>query len=147
MRHLLAIALALFAPAAFAESVVVEDAYARVARPGAPTGAIFMILRNTGDTPAKLIGAATMAAKRVELHTHIEKDGIMMMRPIEDGITIDAQGTHTLERGGDHVMLMGLTQSLKDGMIIELTLTFEALDDITTTVPVDNVRGQAGHGN
>ncbi len=146
-RLLAAAALSLLAPAAIAQDIVIEDPYARASRPGAPTGAIFMVIQNTGDTPDRLVGAASPVAKRVELHTHIEDNGIMRMREIEGGIEIPAGGTHVLQRGGDHVMLMGLTETLEDGLTVEVTLTFESAGDITATVPVDNARGQAGHGN
>ena len=146
-RLLTAAVLSLLAPAAIAQDIVIEAPYARASRPGAPTGAIFMVIQNTGDTADRLVGAASPVAKRVELHTHIEDNGIMRMREIEGGIQVPAGGSHVLQRGGDHVMLMGLTETLEDGMTIEVTLTFEAAGDISTTVPVDNARGQAGHGN
>ena len=75
---------------AFAEGLMVKDPYARSARPNAPTGAAFMMLQNDTDQDLKLIGVRSDVAKRVELHTHIDKgDGIMQMRQIEGGI---AQG-------------------------------------------------------
>ena len=145
MKNILTAALLLAGSAAFAGEITVDDSYARVARPGAPTGAIFMVIQNAGETADTLIGAASPVAKRVELHTHIEKDGVMMMRPIEGGIEIAADGSHTLQRGGDHVMLMGLTEKLEDGMTVELTLSFENAGDVVISVPVDSARGQANN--
>ena len=34
--------------------------------------------------------------------------GAMQMQPKADGFTVPAGGTHVLQPGGDHVMLMGL---------------------------------------
>ena len=147
MRHVLAATLIFLAPAALADSIVIEDAYARASRPGAPTGAIFMVIQNTGAEADRLIGASSDIAKKVELHTHIEENDVMKMRPIEGGIEIMAEGAHALERGGDHVMLLGLTEALEDGAEVELTLTFESAGDVTMMVPVDNMRGQGGHSN
>ena len=94
----------LMTSAAFAGGVMVKDAYARSARPNAPTGAAFMMLMNTTDTDIKLIGVRSDAAKRVELHTHIEKgEGVMQMTQIEGGIAILAGESHMMKRGGDHV--------------------------------------------
>jgi hypothetical protein len=45
-----------------------------------------------------------------------------------------------LERGGRHVMLMGLRGPLEQGKEIEITLTFENAEPLTVTVPVDNER-------
>ena len=42
------------------------------------------------------------------------------MLKVEDGIVIPAGLTHDLERGGDHIMLMGVTRALKDGDILLL---------------------------
>ena len=144
IRAVLSLCLCLLASAALAD-IVIEDAYLRVSRPGAPTGAMFMVIQNTGDSADTLIDVSSPVAAMVELHTHIEDDGIMRMRPIEAGIEIAAKGSHALQRGGDHVMLMGLTETLEDGMSVELTLTFESAGDIIATVTVDNARGQAGN--
>jgi copper(I)-binding protein len=43
-------------------------------------------------------------------------------------------------RGGDHIMLMGLTRAFKDGDMIHLTLTFEHAGVVDVDVPVDNAR-------
>ncbi len=147
MKYIIASLFILLSTAAWAEDIAIEDAYARVSRPGAPTGAIFMVIQNSGNADDILVAAASPIAKRVELHTHIMEDDVMRMRPIEGGIKVAAKGTHALERGGDHVMLMGLTELLEDGMRVELTLTFENAGEVVTMVPVDNLRGQSGHGN
>ncbi|WP_157374201.1 copper chaperone PCu(A)C [Salipiger sp. CCB-MM3] len=118
--------------------IIVEDAYARAAMPSAPTGAIFMTLRNDGPEDARLVSVESDAAAKTELHTHIAgEDGVMRMRPIEGGLVIPAGGSHALARGGDHVMLMGLTHPLDQGAQIGLTLGFESGEEIRIDVPVD----------
>jgi len=134
---------------AFAEGLMVKDPYARSARPNAPTGAAFMMLQNHTDQDLKLIGVRSDVAKRVELHTHIDKgDGIMQMRQIEGGIAIPAGESHMMKRGGDHVMLMGLNLSLVDGETITVTFEFENAKDMTVEIPIDSKRKpskDAGH--
>jgi copper(I)-binding protein len=49
----------------------------------------------------------------------------MMMRPVEGGIEIPAQGSVKLEPSGRHIMLIGLKSSLAIGDSIELRLDFE----------------------
>jgi copper(I)-binding protein len=139
LRNLLSAAsVALFTSTPlFAGDVMVMDAYARVASKVAKSGAAFMMLHNHADQDDRLIAAASDVAKRVELHTHIEEDGVMKMTKLEDGMIIPAGGMHALKRGGDHVMFMGLTRSLVHGDMIELTLTFEHAGDVNLTVPVD----------
>ena len=134
----------LMTSSAFADGFMVKDAYARSARPNAPTGAAFMMLMNTTDTDVKIIGVRSEVAKRVELHTHIDKgEGVMQMTQIEGGISIPAGESHMLKRGGDHVMLMGLNDSLVDGETITITFEFENAEDLTVGIPVDSARKPA----
>ena len=121
----------------FADNIMVMDAYARVASKVAKSGAAFMMIHNHSDQEDRLVAAASDVAKRVELHTHLEENGVMKMTKLEDGMIIPAGGMHALKRGGDHVMFMGLTRSLEHGGMIEVTLTFEHAGDVTMTVPID----------
>jgi copper(I)-binding protein len=137
---------ALMAFPALAGDISVMDPYARASGAMAKSGAVFMEIMNAGNSDDRLVAAHTDAAKVVELHTHIEDDnGVMLMREIEGGIALPAGQSHALARGGDHVMLMGLTGTLEQGDMIKLTLTFEKSGDMTIDVPVDNERKGAGH--
>ncbi|MFK7744886.1 MAG: copper chaperone PCu(A)C [Roseobacter sp.] len=147
-----AFAVVLTIPTFSYADIVVSDPYARASRPGAPTGAAFMVIKNTGAEPDRLLSASSDVAKRVELHTHIDQgDGVMKMVELEEGISLPAGGSHSMVRGGDHVMFMGLTQSLEQGGDVSVTLTFEQAGDVVITIPVDNERmpehGSMGHGH
>lgn len=133
-----AAALALASPT-FAEPIIsISDAYARSAMATAKTGAVFMMVENTGDEADQLIDVRSDKAKKVELHTHSENaDGVMRMLHVPEGFLVAAGGAHQLQRGGDHVMFMGLTGPWKQGDMIALTLVFEKSGDITVEVPVD----------
>ena len=151
-RSILAACITLLPVVGVASEITVTDPYARVSRPGAPTGAAFMTITNTSDRADRLISASSDAAKRVELHTHIEVgDGVMKMTELEDGIELPAGGSHGLIRGGDHVMLMGIKNPLEQGDEISVTLTFERAGEIQISIPVDNERqpdhGAMGHGH
>ena len=61
----------------------------------------------------------------------------MRMRHVEDGFDIPAGETYALERGGDHVMFMGLTRPMLDGEIVEVILVFEKAGEVTAEIPVD----------
>lgn len=144
---LLATCLAL--PVAAAD-IMVMDPYARASSPAAKAGAAFMTLHNTGTTDDRLIAAETDAASRVELHTHVEiGDGIMQMTEIDGGILLPAGEMHKMVRGGDHVMLMGLTGPLEQDTEIDVTLIFEQAGAVVVTIPVDNARPPASgaHGD
>ncbi len=135
-----------FAIPAFAGSMImVEDAYARAAGMNAVAGAAFMQLMNHGDEDDRLIAVRSEASKRVELHTHIKGDGgVMRMVEVEEGFALPAGGTHMLQRGGDHVMFMGLNQPWHQGDTVSVTLVFEKAGEMAVEIPVDLQRMPAG---
>ncbi len=106
------------------------------------------MVRNEGAETDRLIGARTEYAAMAEVHTHIESDnGIMQMRPIEGGLEIVAKGEHQLKRGGDHIMIMGLSKRLEQGDMLSLTLVFQNAGEIDLDVVVDNEREQGIHSH
>ena len=103
--------------------IMVQDAYARSTNP--KVAAAFMELINHTGTDDRLIAAQSDIAKRVELHTHKETDGIMKMIHVTEGFALPAGANTALERGGKHIMFMGLAEPLTQGDEISVTLTFE----------------------
>ncbi|WP_049645616.1 copper chaperone PCu(A)C [Candidatus Rhodobacter oscarellae] len=144
MLRFLPLCLALIAHPALAD-VAIHDAYARVAHPKAKAGAVFLQLENSGDAADRLLAVESPAAMRVELHTHSMVDGAMLMREVEGGFEIPAGGAHALERGGDHIMFMGLTAPWKQGEMIPVTLRFESGQVIETEIEVDLERKPDAH--
>lgn len=127
--------------------IMVKDPYVRSSTPSSPTGAAFMVLMNTGEEDDRLVAAASDVAGRVELHTHTQDaNGVMRMSEIEGGIVLSAGGKAVLERGGMHVMFMGLSAPLEQGSEIDLTLIFEKAGEVALKVPVDHER-RPDHGN
>ncbi|WP_375569544.1 copper chaperone PCu(A)C [Seohaeicola saemankumensis] len=146
---LAASAAAFLAVPAFAAGIEVHDAYARSASEMAVTGGAFMIIHNLGGEEDRLIAASSDAAEKVELHTHKEDaNGVMRMIHVEEGFELPADGQIVMERGGHHVMFLGLKEPMKQGDMIDLTLTFEKAGDVAVQVEVDLERmPQAGaHG-
>lgn len=140
---LTACALVFSAGMSFAQDIQIEHQYARVSSPIAKSGASFMHIMNMGTEDDRLVSVTTDIATNPELHTHIMEDGVAKMREVEGGFVIPAGEAIMLERGGLHIMLMGLTQSLEQDQTVTLTLVFEKAGEITIDVPVDNER----HGN
>lgn len=145
-----ALALLLAAPALaqeHPEEMHIHDVYARSNGSVGGSGAVFFMVHNNTATDDRLIAAASDVAEKVELHTHVEDaNGVMQMVQIEGGISLPSGEMHELARGGDHVMLMGLTRALNDGDIIALTLTFENAGEVQIEATVDNARkpGEGG---
>lgn len=126
--------------------ILVEDGYARAAGAAAKTGAAFMAITNNNDAPDRLIDARSDAAKRVELHTHVMKDGVAKMVHLEDGIPLPPGETVLLQRGGLHVMFMGLNGPFAPDTQVAATLVFENAGGIDVVIPVDLER-MPRHGN
>jgi copper(I)-binding protein len=122
---LLAATAALPPPLLAAEAeLTVSDHYVRMVPPGTPTSGAFMTIKNSGNTDRKLLKVESPVAKTVELHTHINDNGMMKMRPVKE-IDIKAHGQAELKPGSYHVMLIDLKQALKEGETVPLTLTFD----------------------
>lgn len=138
LKSLLAASAASFiSSAVLAGEIMIQDPYARVSSKSAKSGAAFMNIHNHSSENDVLIAVTSNVAKKVELHTHKEIDGVMKMIKLEDGIIVPGLGHHALMRGGDHVMFMGLTKSLQHGDKIPVTLIFERSGSIKLTIPVD----------
>ena len=102
---------------------------------GGGNGGAFMLLKNSGTTPDKLIRAASEVAETVEIHQTVMEGDVMRMSPVEF-IEIPAGGEVELKPGSYHVMLIGLKQDLKAGDTINITLTFENAGETTVKVEV-----------
>ncbi len=126
---------------ALAGDVSINDAYAITSGPSAMSGGIFMEIDNSGAADDQLIAAKTDVSKMTQLHTHIiDSNGVAQMREVDGGFTVPAHGAAILKRGGDHIMLMGLTKPLAQGDIVHLTLSFEHAGEVSIDVPVDLTR-------
>jgi copper(I)-binding protein len=131
------VALFTIAPA-FAQDITIVDAYARSASPMAKTGAAFLVIENHTDQDDRLLDVASPTAKKVQLHTHVDNgQGVMSMKHVEEGFALPEGGAITMQRGGEHVMFMGLTGPFEQGATIPLTLTFEKAGELEIDVPVD----------
>lgn len=141
-RLMATVAVAFVATAALAEDTIqIEDAYARSSGPTAKAGAAFMMIVNQGAEDDRLIGATSDIAARVELHTHqVDENGVAKMIHLQDGFVIPAGEPHLMQRGGDHVMFMGLKRPFEQGAKIPVTLTFEQAGDVTVEIIVDQER-------
>ncbi|MBK1653742.1 MULTISPECIES: copper chaperone PCu(A)C [Allochromatium] len=125
-----------------AAGLEVGDPYVRAVPPGQPNSAAFMTLHNTGSEDRALIGAESPAAETVELHTHVEEDGMMRMRRIER-IAVNAGETTTLAPGGLHIMLIGLKSELTPGQTVELTLIQDDGERLAIQAPVRRIEAMS----
>jgi len=103
----------------WASEVKVQNAWARATAPGQAVAGVFMDL--SAERPMSVVGGASPAAERVELHTMSMQEGVMVMRRVPE-IRLPAGQTVQLKPGGLHVMLIGLKGPLQEGQTVPLTL-------------------------
>jgi hypothetical protein len=104
-----------------------------------------MTLRNTGREADRLVSASSPIARTVELHTHIRDGEVMRMRQVAD-IAIPAGETVRLRPGGLHVMLIGLTEPLRQGAEVPVTLRFARAGEVTVQLEIQ-AAGARGHSH
>lgn len=143
------------APAVQHGTLEISNAYLRATPPRAPVAGGYLTLTNTGSEPDRLISLTAPVSDEASIHEMAETDGVMTMRPLDNGLPIGAGETVVLEPGGLHLMLMGLKAQLVEGGTVDLTLTFEKAGTITLPFEIRAIsaRGQAdgdcehaGHG-
>ncbi len=127
-------------------AISIQAPYVRLPPPGIRTTAGFMCIRNAGADDRLLLKAESPAAGVVELHNHIDENGVMKMRPVP-GIAIRAHGQTELKPGGYHLMLMELKAALKEGGEVPITLHFDDGSRLTVLAPVRRPGAEApAHG-
>ena len=104
--------------------VEIENPWSRATAPGAKVAAGYMVLRNKGPSPDRLLGATTPAARKVETHVTMRDGDIMRMREV-NGYEIPAGGTFELKPGGPHLMFVDVRQPFREGESVPVTLRFE----------------------
>ena len=129
-----------------AGQIMISDAYARSSGPLAKAAAAYMRIMNHSDRSDRLIGVRSQIAKKTELHMHLKDDnGVMKMVRIDQGIKIGPMKEHSLVRGGQHIMFMGLKEPFETGKIIPLTLLFEKAGEVGIEIVVDQDRKEKKH--
>lgn len=132
------------ASAALAQPAQLEinNAWARATPGKSENGAAYLTIQS--PTADRLVSASSPVAKKAELHTMSMQGMVMKMRPIAE-LDIPAGQPVALKPGGEHIMLMGLSQPLHEGQSFPLTLDFEKAGPRTVTVTVEKA-GAKGPG-
>ncbi|MGY8661795.1 copper chaperone PCu(A)C [Bradyrhizobium sp. UFLA05-109] len=129
-----------------AGDLVVTQAWSRATPKGAKTGGGYLSIENKGSAPDRLIGGSADVAGSVQIHEMSTEGGVMKMRPVENGLTIEPGKTVKLAPGGYHLMMMDLKQQLKRGDKVPVTLEFEKAGKVTISLDVEGVGAQGPVG-
>ena len=122
-------------PLAPPKDVRVERPWVRAAPPGAGMLAGYMVVRNAGKAPVRLVSAQSPDFGAVELHRTAVVNGISTMRPAGE-LTIAPGVSLNIETGGLHLMLMQPKRELKAGDSVRLRLHFGDGTALTVDAPV-----------
>lgn len=127
-----------------AGDIAIDRPWTRAVGASAPTAAGYMVLRNGGTVPDRLVSAATPMATAIEMHQMSMTDGIMRMRPLPDGIELPPGQSVRLEPGGLHLMLIGPMGGLARGTRVPVRLRFERAGQVAVELIVEAAGARAG---
>ena len=133
---LAALALAACSQGSMEEGLAVEDAWVRPSPMAQGNGAGYMVITNNTGQDDALLGAGADFAESVEIHETVAMEDDMMAMHHVERIDIPAGESVSLEPGGYHVMLIGVTETLREGDTVTLTLNFENAGEMTIEAPV-----------
>ena len=129
----LALTLAVATAAQAAAPLAVSGAWSRPAVAGT-NGVGYLIVTNHGKADT-LVKVESPLAARIEMHSSSMAGGVMSMK-MQDRLAVPAGGKLAFGPGGYHLMLIGLTKTLKAGDQVPATLTFASGATVKTTLAV-----------
>ena len=125
-----------------AGDLVITQAWSRATPGGAKVAGGYLTIENKGATADRLIGGSGDVAGRIEVHEMATSNGVMTMRALDKGLTIEPGKTVTLAPGGIHLMMFDLKSPLKQGDKVPVTLEFEKAGKVTLSFDVQGVGAQ-----
>ena len=128
--------------AAFAAQaqVQIEKPWARATAPGASVAGGYMVIRNQGIAGDRLVGVSSPASAKVEMHVHINDNGVMKMREVR-GYDVPAKGAFELKPGGSHLMFMDIKRPFKEGEKLPVKLKFQRAGEVNAEFLVGGLGG------
>ena len=144
LKTLLATALTVLSFSAVAQnSVQITDPWVRATVPQQKATGAFMQI--TAPKAMRLLEVRSPVAGVAEIHEMSMTDNMMRMRQIKE-IALPAGKSVELKPGGYHIMFMDLKQPLKEGTLVDGTLTFEKAGTVQVQYKVEAVgAGASGH--
>lgn len=118
--------------------IEVQDAWARSLPKVATSSEFYMVIRNRGARPDRLVALRCSACGMTELYqSYMSPQGAMGMRPVgHEGIEVPPGGHVELKPGGLHVMCTDRKGTFARGVQVPLTLRFERAGEIHMQVTI-----------
>jgi len=136
LSGLAALALLALAGCHHEATLSADEAWRRLPAVAGHPGAGYLTIHG-GPEPARLLAVESNAAGSTELHESMKMGagGMTGMQGL-DGLDVPANGTVTFAPGGNHVMMFGLSASLKAGGTTSFTVRFEKAPPLTVEAKV-----------
>jgi hypothetical protein len=134
--------LILFAAFPVQAQLQIEKPWARATAPGARVAGGYMVIRNAGAAGDRLVSATSPASAKVELHVHVNDNGVMKMREVP-GYEVPARGAFELKPGGAHLMFVDIKQPFREGDKVPVRLKFEKAGELSAEFHVGRLGGSA----
>ncbi len=141
MTRIAVLVLSLFLSSSAWAQIRIEQSWARATAPGSTVAGGYMLIRNQGVAD-RLVAASSPAAAKVELHVHINDNGVMKMREVR-GYDVPAKGSFELKPGGAHLMFMDIWRPFKEGEKVPVKLKFEKAGEVSAEFHVGRLGGSA----
>ncbi|HCU99724.1 MAG: hypothetical protein CL897_02675 [Dehalococcoidia bacterium] len=100
-------------------------------------GVVYFDIHNMGEAEV-LVDAFAELADDTQIHEVITDGASTIMRPVESGISIAANGRVRLAAGGYHLMLLGVEKIPEVGSTFQIVLEFENSSSVSVTVQVQD---------
>lgn len=117
-----------------AGAVRVSEALCRPTPVGRQTTGCYLTL--TAGADDRLLGVSTPVAARAQVHESRIESNMMMMRELKGGLPLPSGQAVELKPGGNHIMLLAVTEPLKVGDAVPLTLTFATAPPVEVVASV-----------
>jgi len=127
-----------------AGDIEIVQPWSRATPEGAKVAAGYLVLKNHGSSPDRLVSATGEIAGVTQVHEMaVDDKGVMTMRQLADGLEVPADGEVALKPGSFHIMFMDLKRPIREGETFKGTLTFEKAGSVEVEYTVDAMGGNA----
>jgi periplasmic copper chaperone A len=123
--------------------LLVDHPWTRPTPQGVKVGSGYLVIRNRGKSPDRLVSASSPIAGKVEFHQTAVKNGVMTMGEVQGGLTIASGKSVEFRPLGLHLMFFELKQPLKQGEKFSATLVFEKAGAVNIEFKVEAMRATA----
>lgn len=127
------------------QGLTIDEAWIREGPPNAMALAGYIVIENQGSTARHLVGAASPAFGRIELHRSVHEGGVAKMVP-QETMPIPAKGKLELKPGDYHLMMLKPARPLRAGDQVLVTLNLDNEEQASVTFRVKKATGD-GHAH